>query len=76
MIIVNAGMIVKAAWKIAGSMLDPLTKERIKFGNQHLAEYIDASNIPKIYGGQMDTPFTVAPGEASVTEKHETPDIE
>ena len=68
MIVVNAGLIVKAAWKIAGAMLDPLTKERIKFGNSHLAEYIDASNIPKIYGGQLDTPFTVAASEANEAE--------
>ena len=51
MIVVNAGMLMKAAWKIAGSFIDPLTKERIKFGNAHLAEYIDAANMPAIYGG-------------------------
>ena len=72
MIVVNAGFIVKAAWKIASGMLDPLTKERIKFGNQHLKEYIDESNIPKIYGGQMDTPFTVAHDEAGLAETEET----
>ena len=68
MIVVNAGMLVKAAWKIAQGLLDPLTKERIKFGNSSLAEYIDAANIPKIYGGQLDTPFTVGSGETGEPE--------
>ena len=51
MIIVNAGMIVKAAWKIASVFIDPITKENIKFGAEHLTQYIDAANLPKIYGG-------------------------
>jgi len=51
MIIVNAGLIMKAAWKIASVFIDPLTKEKIKFGAEHLATYIDPANLPKIYGG-------------------------
>jgi len=65
MIIVNSGMIMKAAWKIASHWIDPITKERIKFGNQYLTEYIDAANIPAIYHGHcgcaggkcLETPF-------------------
>ena len=51
MIVVNAGMLLKTAWKIVSKFIDPITKERIKFGNDALTEYIDAGNIPKIYGG-------------------------
>jgi len=65
MIIVNAGILMKAAWKIAGHWIDPITKERIKFGNHYLTDYIDAANIPAIYhglcgctGGKcLETPF-------------------
>lgn len=52
MIVVNAGLVVKTAWKIASQFIDPITKERIKFGNEHLVEYIDAANIPAIYKGK------------------------
>ena len=63
MIIVNGGLLVKTAWKLASGFLDPLTKERIKFGNQHLQEYIDHDQLSTIYGGALQTPGLEGKGE-------------
>lgn len=87
MIVVNAGMIMKAAWKIVSVFIDPITKENIKFGNEHLATYIDAANIPKIYGGAcacaggkcLEVPFQSGDAAAKVeiaASETVTPDAE
>ena len=52
MVVTNAGWIVKSLWAIASPFIDPLTKERIKFGEKHLAEIIDVEQIPKFLGGK------------------------
>ena len=74
MIVVNAGMLMKAAWKIAGAFIDPITKENIKFGSEHLPTYIDAANLPKIYGGHcgcaggkcLEVPFVSGDASAKI----------
>jgi hypothetical protein len=51
MIIVNASWIIKAAWEIISPLLDPLTKERIKFGEKYLEKYVSKNNLPKFLNG-------------------------
>ena len=51
MIIVNASWVIKAAWAIISPLLDPLTKERIKFGEKYLEKYISKNNLPKFLNG-------------------------
>ena len=63
MVITNAGWVVKTLWAMVSPFIDPLTKERIKFGEKHLTEIIDVEQIPKFLGGKckcekcLYTPF-------------------
>src|SRR4051812_41303210 len=41
MVVTNAGFIVRSLWALVSPFIDPLTKERIKFGEQHLKDIID-----------------------------------
>ena len=74
MVVVNANMLVKAAWKIVSRWLDPITKERIRFGNDALTEFMDAGNLPKLYGGHckcaggkcLEVPFVEGDKTATV----------
>jgi hypothetical protein len=51
MVIINAGFLVKAAWAIVSPLLDPITKQNIRFGAGNLLEFVDAEQIPRIFGG-------------------------
>jgi len=52
MVICNAGWILKTLWAVISPFIDPLTKERIKFGTKHLEEIIDVEQIPRYLGGK------------------------
>jgi hypothetical protein len=52
MVVTNAGWVVKTVWAMVSPFIDPITKERIKFGEKHLPEIIDAEQIPKFLGGK------------------------
>jgi len=51
MFIVNAGLMVKTGWAIAGPFLDPITKSNINFGNDKLLQWVDKGQLPKFLGG-------------------------
>ena len=52
MVITNAGWVVKSLWAIISPFIDPITSQRIKFGQAHLTEFIDVEQIPKFLGGK------------------------
>jgi hypothetical protein len=52
MVICNAGFAVRSMWNVLSLFIDPLTKERIKFGAKHLPELIDVEQIPAYLGGR------------------------
>lgn len=52
MVVTNAGWVVKSLWVIISPFIDPITSQRIKFGQSHLGEFIDAEQIPKFLGGK------------------------
>lgn len=52
MVITNAGWVVKTLWAVIAPFIDPITKERIKFGEKHLPEIVDIEQIPKFLGGK------------------------
>ena len=52
MVVTNAGWVVKSLWVIISPFIDPITSQRIKFGQSHLGEFVDAEQIPKFLGGK------------------------
>lgn len=77
MVICNAGWMVKAVWALASPFIDPITKENIKWGNDKLADYIEADQIPQFLGGKckcpdgkcLMVPFVAGDKEAAATEQ-------
>jgi len=51
MIVVNAPFIVKALWSIVRPWLDPITQDRIEWGNERLEIHIDKDMLPRFLGG-------------------------
>lgn len=73
MVVTNAGWIVKTVWAMVSPFIDPITKERIKFGEKHLPEIIDAEQIPKFLGGKCkckDGKCLIEPFVAGYPEGH------
>lgn len=52
MVIANAPWVFRAAWTMVKPFIHPLTKERIKMGNEHLLEIIDEEQLPQFLGGK------------------------
>lgn len=52
MIIVNAPFVFRMGWAIVKPLLHPLTRDRIKMGNEYLKDYIDDEQIPHFLGGK------------------------
>jgi len=63
MVVTNAGWVVKSLWAVISPWIDPITSQRIKFGQAHLEEFIDIEQIPKFLKGKckcekcLETPF-------------------
>lgn len=52
MIICNAPFVFRMGWAIVKPMLHPLTRERIKMGNEYLKDVMDEDQIPQFLGGK------------------------
>jgi len=70
LVVCNAPWMMKALWKIIGPWLDPITREKILFGTDKLAELLTPENIPKFLGGacSCDVCLTGPPNHAVVSE--------
>lgn len=53
MFVINAPFVFKAMWKLVSPWLDPITLQRISFGDDKINEFIDENNLPSwIKGGK------------------------